>query len=65
MGIVVVDVINISVCRCRLVMVTLTTQASLVNVCDANVLYLAGFDASTPDVIRSFAVGDLDFVPAG
>jgi len=46
-------------------MVTLTTQASLVNVCDANVLYLAGFDASTPDVIRSFAVGDLDFVPAG
>jgi len=47
------------------VVVTLTTQASLVDVSDTNVLYLAGFDASTPEVIRSFAVGDLDSVPAG
>ena len=51
--------------HCRLVVVTLTTQASLVDVSDTNVLYLAGFDASTPEVIRSFAVGDLDSVPAG
>lgn len=47
-------------------MVTLTTQAGgPVDVSGANVLHLAGFDASTPDVIRSFAVGDLDSVPAG
>ena len=46
-------------------MVTLTTQASLVDFSDANVLHLAGFDPSTPEVIRSFAVGDLDSVPAG
>jgi len=46
-------------------MVTLTTQASPVDIPDANILLLAGFDASTPEVIRSFAIGDLDSVPAG
>jgi len=49
----------------RLVVITLTTQASPVDLSNVNVLYLAGFDASTPEVIRSFAVGDLDTVPAG
>ena len=46
-------------------MVTLTTQANSVNLSDANILYLAGFDASMPEIIRSFAVGNLDSVPAG
>jgi len=57
--------IKLLVCNCRLVVVTLTTQASGVDLSDTNVLYLCGFDASTPEVIRSFAVGDLDSVPAG
>jgi len=45
--------------------VLLTTQAGLVGPSDTNVLYLSGFDASTPEIIRSFANGDLDSVPAG
>jgi len=49
---------------CRLVVVTLT-QASLVDYSDANILHLAGFDASTPEVIRSFAIGDLDCASGG
>ena len=51
--------------RCRLVVITLTTRAGPVDPTDANVLYLSGFDALTPEVIRSFAVGDLDSVSAG
>jgi len=50
---------------CRLAIVSLTTQACPVSLSDVNVIYLAGFDASTPEVIRSFATGDLDSVPAG
>ena len=43
----------------------LTTRVSPTDLSNANVLYLAGFDASTPQIIRSFAVGELDSVPAG
>jgi len=51
--------------HCRLVVITLSAQPGRVDLSNANVLYLAGFDASTPEVIRSFAIGDLDSVPAG
>jgi hypothetical protein len=51
----------------RLVVVTLTSAvSSLVDgvCCDPRILHLAGFDASTPAVIRSFALGQLDSLAA-
>jgi hypothetical protein len=45
----------------RLVVVTLTSpETALVDINDSRILHLAGFDTATPDIIRSFAMGELD-----
>lgn len=51
---------------CRLAIVTLTSSETVVaDSSDSGVIHLAGFDSDTPEIIRLFALGELDSAPPG